>query len=171
MGCASSKDDDRAEDAAVERKKNKVVKEGPDVRSADVEVVERSSKVLMSLLATKQRRYLVDKAGKKVSNIAYSTSSLFSLLCRCLIIEAPCHSSHRFNDVRRRKTSIHCFRVYHACVKLYNFAYEITGRGSICHTSATWMLSAGCTPDAKLLFSPVVSSHHFRSQWIWSGRF
>lgn len=71
MGCVSSKDDDRAED--VERRKNKGVKEGPDVRSADVEVVERSSKVLTSLLTTKGRRYLVDKAGKKVGKIAYST--------------------------------------------------------------------------------------------------
>ena len=71
MGCVSSKDDDRAED--VDRRKNKVVKEGPDVRSADVEVVGRSSKVLTSLLTTKGRRYLVDKAGKKVSKLAYLT--------------------------------------------------------------------------------------------------
>ena len=71
MGCVSSKDDDRAED--IDRRKNKDVKEGPDVRSADVEVVGRSSKVLTSLLTTKGRRYLVDKAGKKVSKLAYST--------------------------------------------------------------------------------------------------
>ena len=83
MGCGSSKNITIAEDAAVERRNPKAVKEGPDVRSADVEVVERSTKVLTSLLATRDRRYLVDKSGKKVSE---KYAQRLANCCRCQVI-------------------------------------------------------------------------------------